>query len=230
MFRKTTVTSEKILTLNSLRWVLKHKAYSPWYLIRYYRYFCLRLKNPHIVFKGMVFLGKKVEIVCDKNLGYLEFGKWVHIGEGNAIRCHEGVIKIGDKTVFGRNNIIDAYLNIEIGACNLIADSCFFYDYNHVIENPAIPIKNQGINKGPIVVGDDCWFGAKTTVLKDTKIGSGSVLGANALVKGIFPDFSVAAGVPAKLIKNRKVEWDNSTETRAELAKNLEDIARKKLL
>src|SRR5690349_14415987 len=84
----------RFLTLDSLRWVLRNRAYTPWYLVRYWRLLKFRIANPHIILRGMLFLGKDVEIHCRPGYGRLEIGRWVHIGDGNAIRCHEGSLRI----------------------------------------------------------------------------------------------------------------------------------------
>jgi len=53
----------------------------------------------------------------------------------------------------------------------------------------------------PIEIGDDCWLGANVTVLPGVKIGKGCTIGAGAVVSKDIPDYSVAVGVPAKVIK-----------------------------
>ena len=112
----------RFLTRESLRWVMQNRAYTPWYLVRYFRLLRFKMANPHIILRGMVFLGKNVEIHSTPELARMEIGRWVHIGDGNSIRCHEGSLRIGDKVVFGQNNVVNAYLDIEIGASTLIAD------------------------------------------------------------------------------------------------------------
>ena len=76
----------RFLTVDSLRWVVRNRAWTPWYLVRYWRLLKFRLRNPHIVLRGMVFLGKDVEIHARPGFGRMEIGRWVHIGDGNAIR------------------------------------------------------------------------------------------------------------------------------------------------
>src|SRR5919201_303910 len=71
----------RFLTLASLKWVIANKAYTPWYLVRYWRLLKFRLANPHIILRGMVFLGKNVEIHCRPGYGRMEIGRWVHIGD-----------------------------------------------------------------------------------------------------------------------------------------------------
>src|SRR6201990_2093515 len=132
----------KFLTLASLRWVLRNRAYTPWYLVRYWRLLKFRIANPHIILRGMVFLGKNVEIHCRPGYGRLEIGRWVHIGDGNAIRCHEGSLRIGDKAVFGRDNTVNCYLDVEIGAATIVADWVYITDFDHRIEDVHVPIKD----------------------------------------------------------------------------------------
>lgn len=208
--------------------LLDNKAYTPWYLVRYYRLAKFRLANPHVVLRGMVFLGKNVEIHATPELSRLEIGRWVHIGDGNAIRCHEGSLRIGDKVVFGKDNVVNTYLDIEIGASTLVADWCYICDFDHRTEDITYPIKDQGIVKSPVRIGPDTWIAAKVTVLRGTRVGRGSVLGAHAVVKGDIPDFSIAVGSPAKVVKNRKVAWESAAAERAAREAALADIARKK--
>ena len=93
----------RFLTLASLRWVLANRAYTPWYLVRYWRLLKFKLANPHIITRGMVFLGKGVEIHRTPELAQLEIEpcRW-HIGDKNTIRAHEGSLRFGDKVVLGR--------------------------------------------------------------------------------------------------------------------------------
>ncbi|MEJ9078032.1 acyltransferase [Gordonia malaquae] len=218
----------RFLTLDSLRWVKRNKAWTPWYLVRYYRLARFRLANPHIVLRGMVFLGKDVEIHSTPQLARMEIGRWVHIGDGNSIRCHEGSLRIGDKAVFGCNNVVNAYLDIEVGGSTLVADWCYICDFDHVTDNIDVPIKDQGIVKGPVRIGADTWVAAKVTVLRNTIVGRGSVLGAHAVVRGEIPDYSIAVGAPARAVKNRVDMWEEGAEQRAEIERALADIERKK--
>ncbi|MCX8560992.1 MULTISPECIES: acyltransferase [Mycolicibacterium] len=218
----------RFLTRESLKWVLDNKAYTPWYLVRYFRLLKFKLANPHIITRGMVFLGKGVEIQCTPELAQMEIGRWVHIGDKNTIRCHEGSLRFGDKVVLGRDNVINTYLDIEIGESALMADWCYVCDFDHKMDSMELPIKDQGIIKGPVRIGPDTWVAAKVTILRNTSIGRGCVLGAHAVVKGEIPDFSIAVGAPAKVVRNRKLDWETSAAEREELARALADIERKK--
>ncbi|HLU56608.1 MAG TPA: acyltransferase [Pseudonocardia sp.] len=213
----------RFLTFASLRWVLRNRAFTPWYLVRYWRLLRFRLANPHVVLRGMVFLGKDVELYARPGYGRLEIGRWVHIGDGNAIRCHEGSLRIGDKVVLGRHNTVNCYLDVEIGAATLVADWVYVTDFDHRTEDIHVPIKDQGIVKAPVRIGPDCWLGVKSTVLRGSRIGRGSVIGAHSVVRGDVPEHSIAVGAPARVVRDRKADYEAAAERRAALA----DIARK---
>jgi acetyltransferase-like isoleucine patch superfamily enzyme len=119
-------------------------------------------------------------------------------------------------------------LDIDLGDSVLMADWCYVCDFDHKMDDITVPIKDQGIIKSPVRIGPDTWIAAKVTVLRDTSVGRGCVLGAHAVVKGVIPDYSIAVGAPAKVVKNRKLAWETSAAERAELAAALADIERKK--
>jgi hypothetical protein len=194
----------KYLTVENLRWVVQHRAWTPFYLVRYWRLFLLRLRHPEVVTEGLVFLGRRVEVEGRPGYGRVVLGKWVHLGDGTALRAHEGTVRIGDKVVFGRHNTVNCYLDVEIGAKTLIADWVYIADFDHRFDDLDRPIKDQGIVKSPVRIGPDCWIGVKASVLRGAVVGQGCVLAAHAVVRGEIPDFTVAGGVPAKVLKRRK--------------------------
>jgi acetyltransferase-like isoleucine patch superfamily enzyme len=218
----------RFLTLASLRWVIRNRAWTPWYLIRYWRFFVLKVTKPHIVTEGFVFLGPRVKLLARRGYGRLILGKWVHIGSGNALRAHEGTLRIGDKCVFGKDNTVNCYLDVEFGEATIVADWVYVCDFDHKMDDINVPIKDQGIAKGPVRIGPDTWIATKVTILRNTTVGRGCVLGSHAVVKGDIPDFSIAVGAPAKVVKNRQLAWETSAAQRAELAAALADIERKK--
>jgi acetyltransferase-like isoleucine patch superfamily enzyme len=213
----------RFLTWASLRWVIRNRAWSPWYLIRYWRFLLFRLRHPHIVTTGFVFLGRRVEVSARKGYGQLILGRWVHVGDENRLRCHEGVLTVGDKCVFGRDNTVNCYLDTEIGPGTIVADWVYICDFDHVIDDIHRPIKDQGIVKTPVRIGADVWIGTKATVLRGTSVGSGSVIAAHAVVRGTVPPFSIVGGVPARVLKDRVAMYEQAAAKRTALA----DIARK---
>jgi virginiamycin A acetyltransferase len=107
--------------------------------------------------------------------------------------------------VIGRGSFINAGCvlytghGIRIGRSVLVAANCTFAPTNHAFDDPGRPIREQGFqpSRGGIVVGDDVWIGANTVLVDGACIGTGSVIGAASLVRGVLPPFCIAFGVPA---------------------------------
>ena len=198
------VPLRRFVSPESLRWALRHRAYTPYYLVRYWRFLRLRLRHPQVVTEGFVFLGKGVEISARRGYGRIVLGRWVHLGDLTRLRCHEGQLRIADKVVFGRDNTVNCYLDIEIGQATIVSDWVYICDFDHVTDDLDLPIKDQGIVKSPVRIGPDCWVGTKATVLRGSEIGRGCAVGAHAVVRGTADDFSVLAGVPARVIRIRR--------------------------
>ncbi len=196
----------RFLTVASLRWVWRHRAFTPHYLLQYLRFARLRLRRRDIVTEGFVFLGRKVELTARPGHGRLVLGRWVHLGDGCALRAHEGTIRLGDKVVFGSRVTVNSYLDVEIGAATLVADDVYICDFDHVTTDLTSPIKDQGIVKSPVRIGPDCWLGTKTTVTRGVRIGPGSVLAANAVATRDVPAYAIMGGVPARLLRSRLAE------------------------
>lgn len=172
---------------------------------------------------GFVFLGKGVELSARKGYGRIVIEPWVHIGDQCHIRAHEGSIRIGSKTVMGRDNTINAYLDISIGSECVISDSIYMCDFDHRFSDVKTPIRAQGINKTPVRVGDNTWIGTKVSILRGSVIGAGSVVGANSVVRGVIAPMSVAAGIPAKVIKSRLV----TDSTQQEMERHAESVRKR---
>lgn len=170
----------------------------------YLRYLYLRVRKPRVRCAGMVYLGGSVEFVVRRGYGRLTLGAGSHIGRHSAVRAHEGTVHIGAETVLGARVTVNAYLDVHIGAATLIADDVYIIDFDHTITSLDTPIKDQGITKAPVRIGDDCWLGTKVVVLKGVTIGDGAVIGAGAVVTRDIPARAIAAGVPATVIGHRE--------------------------
>lgn len=210
----------------SLRWMVRHRAVTPWYLARYLRLLRLRLRRPDIVLEGMVFLGRRVTLDARRGYGRLVLGRWVHFGDENRIRVHEGSLSIGDKVVFGRDNTVNCYLDIEIGATTLVADWVYICDFDHAFTDLTVPIKDQGIVKSPVRIGPDVWVGTKATVLRGAMVGQGAVLAAHTVVRGQVPAYAIVGGVPGRVIKDRREAAAAAAAARAAARDLVEPTAR----
>ena len=171
-----------------------------------------RLRNPHVVTEGMVFFGKRVEVSARRGYGRLVIGRWVHFGDDNRIRCHEGSLRIGDKCVFGRETTVNCYLDIELGPATIVSDWVYICDFDHASGDLDRPIKDQGIVKSPVRIGGGSWLGTKVSVLRGAEIGAGSIVAAHAVVRGKTPELCVLAGIPAKVVRRgRRAEAGPTT-------------------
>jgi acetyltransferase-like isoleucine patch superfamily enzyme len=196
--------SARFLTLASLRWVLRNRAYTPWYLVRYWRFLRFKLQNPHVITRGFVFMDRGATLYARRGYGRLILGRWVHLGVHTALRCHEGTLSLGDKSVLARDISVNCYLDVEIGDSALIADGVYISDFDHKFADLTIPIKDQGITKSRVRIDRDVWLGTKVTVARGVHIGEGAVVGANAVVTRDLPAYCVAVGVPARVVKDRR--------------------------
>jgi acetyltransferase-like isoleucine patch superfamily enzyme len=205
----------RYLTPASLRWIVRNRAWTLWYLVRYWRLLRLRLLHPDVVTEGMVFLGRRVEIVARPGYGRIVLGRWVHVGDDTRLRAHEGTLRVGDKVVFGRDDTVNCYIDVEIGARTLFADWVYITDFDHRFDDLDSPIKDQGIVKSPVRIGPDCWVGVRVSILRGAVVGHGCVLAAHAVVRDEIPDLAVAGGVPARVLKSRRTPADSSAAARA---------------
>lgn len=114
-------------------------------------------------------------------------------------------IRIGDNVYIRRFVTLGADSGIIIGSNVIISDFVSLISADHEYSNNDTPIRIQGIKieKKPIIISDDVWIGEKVTILKMVKIGKGAIIGAGSVVTKDIPDYAVAAGNPAKVIKYR---------------------------
>ncbi|HEV2785404.1 MAG TPA: acyltransferase [Solirubrobacteraceae bacterium] len=125
----------------------------------------------------------------------LEPNVWITIGDG-------GRIRIGEGTVLNIAVMVAAHELVEIGAHCMLANGCFVTDANHRFDDPDTPVPWQGFDsKGPTRIGDNVWMGANAVVTSGVTIGERCVIGANSVVTQDIPPFSIAAGVPAKVLR-----------------------------
>ena len=132
-------------------------------------------------------------------------------------------MRVGSKCVFGRDNTVNGFLDVEFGEGTIVADWVYICDFDHVTDDVHVPIKDQGIVKSPVRIGPDVWIGAKASVLRGSTIGRGAVIAAHAVVRGEIPDYAIAGGTPARVLKDRREVYAAQVDRREALA----DIARK---
>lgn len=137
-------------------------------------------------------------------------GAVLEVGDGCTIQDHSFFqltlpsprVFIGQNTVIGRRNIITAKNLIRIGNNVLLGSDVQVIDHSHGIARDR-PIRDQEAIIGEVVIGDDVWIGVGARILMNAHIGRGAVIGANAVVTGDVPEYAIAVGVPARVVKFR---------------------------
>lgn len=129
----------------------------------------------------------------------LDRGVDINIGTDTG-NCH---LEIGESTSLGPYTCIAGPGHITIGRQCFIASHVGMYANNHIFDDPNRAIMEQGVTREGIVIEDDCWLGTGVRVLDGVVIGRGSVIGAGAVVTKSIPPYSVAVGVPARVLYKR---------------------------
>lgn len=171
--------------------------------------------------EGPIFFGKRLQIQIGKK-ATVKFGRHSWIGDGTKIRCHEGEVEIGRKTVFGQECTISAYKRVRIGDECVIADRAMFIDFDHGVVEVERPIRAQGIYTREVEVGSNVWIGYGACILRGVKVGDNSIIGANAVVTKDVPANAVVGGIPARILRMRDepevLRWRNPVEPKPEPA------------
>lgn len=114
-----------------------------------------------------------------------------------------GEVHIGDRSTIGHNSVLVCRERIEIGNDCMLAAFSYVLDADHEFANPGRTIPEQGLRIKAVFIGNDVWIGAGAIILRGVTIGDGAVVAANSVVTTDVPAYSIVAGSPAKVIKQR---------------------------
>lgn len=168
-----------------------------------------RLISKYKAWRYLTSCGK--DVVIKRNVEFrLADGSVLEIGDGATIQDYaffqltlpNPKVYIGRNTVIGRRNIVTAKNSIRIGDNVLIGSDVQIIDHGHGLSRACL-IREQSALIGTVSIGDDVWIGAGAKILMGAKIGTGAVIGANAVVTGDIPEFAIAVGIPARVIRFR---------------------------
>lgn len=112
-------------------------------------------------------------------------------------------VTIGDRVGFNYGCYVNGYGGLTIGDRSIFGPYTMIHTANHEMDLGS-PIQDQGWASGHVTVGPDCWIGMGVSILPGVRIGEGCVVGAGSVVAKDLPDFSIAVGNPAKVIRDRK--------------------------
>lgn len=178
---------------------------------------------------GLFLVGKGTTL---RNLKYLECGKnviledyveiqalslkGITIGNNVSLGRHSivrptgnyggrigGGLKVGDGSSFGPYCWIGCSGFISIGRNVMVGPKTSFFGENHVFDAIDLPIREQGVEWGPITVEDNVWIGGHAVIMPGVRIGTGAIIASGAVVTRDVPPYAIVGGVPAKTIKMR---------------------------
>lgn len=136
----------------------------------------------------------------------IRIGSRVSLGRMTRVVARHGKVSIGDDVFIGDGSVIVSLAKIDIGEGTQLAEYVVIRDQDHdVTSRPLITGRFKAM---PVVIGRDCWLGAKVTVLKGSRIGDGAVIGAHSLVRGEIPANTLAVGNPAKVVRKLSAVCD----------------------
>ncbi len=175
-----------------------------------------------------LFLGRKVQLAYQSNIRFgkyvqledyvkvsalckdkLVFGNNVKIGAYSQVIASTSFDNIGEYIRIGNNVGLGEFAYLGGGGGLEIGDDCIIGQYlschpeNHNYDDKDTPIRLQGVNRQGIKIGNNCWIGAKVTILDGVTIGDNCVIAAGAVVTKSMLANSVVGGVPAKVLKSR---------------------------
>jgi acetyltransferase-like isoleucine patch superfamily enzyme len=138
-----------------------------------------------------------------------EVGSRVYFGPGCWLMALGGpradgraVIRIGDRCSFAGGVVITAFESVEIGDDVITGRNIHISDHAHEFSDVSKPIRDQGVTPPrPVCIGTGSWIGQGAVICPGVSIGKNCVIGANSVVRADVPDHCVAAGVPARIIR-----------------------------
>lgn len=143
----------------------------------------------------------KQGLICGDNVS---LGFNTYIALTGSLRLLGQGMKIGNNVGLGTHGYYGSGAGfVEIGNDTIFGNYVSIHPENHNYKEKNIPIRLQGVNsKGGVKIGNNCWIGAKVTILDGTVIGDNSIVAAGAVVTGHFPNNVIIGGVPARILKN----------------------------
>ncbi len=189
--------------------IIPRKASYPWYITKR-AFITSRLKRGFKHFGTHTLLAPGVKIMTPQNIS---------VGNNSSIMSHciietcavgenNPQLKIGDRVSLGEYSHITCANKVTIGNGVLTGRFVLITDNSHGNNTKDVadiaPLAREIHSNGPVYIGENVWIGDKVTILPNVTIGKGSIIAANAVVTKNIPEYSVAAGIPAKVIKTIK--------------------------
>jgi acetyltransferase-like isoleucine patch superfamily enzyme len=168
----------------------------------------LTLRHPHKIEIGddtFIDDNAVLDAKGEGNAG-IRIGSSVFVGRNTILTCKEGAISLEDYCNVSANCHLLSETEIRVGKYSFLAGECYLVaGGNHPVADTTKPIMFQpSAAKGGIRIGEDCWLGARVTVLDGVTIGRGSIVGAGAVVASSLPEYTFALGDRRLRLQDRR--------------------------
>lgn len=164
------------------------------------------LRHPHKIFIGdnvVIDDGCCLDAKGTDNTGIV-IGSGVFVGRNTILSCKNGDVIIDDQANLGFNCEIFSASRVRVGKSVLVAAYTYLVGGDHLYDRTDIPVLEQGRTARGIDVDDHVWLGTHVVVTDGSRIGRDAIIGAGAIVVGEIPEFAIAAGIPAKVLRDRR--------------------------
>jgi len=165
-----------------------------------------------------VFIGERSFLDVGPAASAIRIGDDGHIGRGVVLRTQGDEIVVGKNVNISTYALLYCYGGIEIGDDCMIAQHVEIVGGTHNYDDVTTPMRLQGRSPSRIVIGPDCWIGSHAVIMGNATIGRGSIIGAGAVVHKDIPEYSIAVGIPARVVRKRgkeKQETESQKDKRA---------------
>lgn len=170
----------------------------------------VRVRNPHLVHAGRDLVVEDFAEIQGLSRDGIQFGNGVSIGTGTLIRPSSyysraiGVgLVMGDGSSLSPGCYIGCSGGVTIGEKTMLGPGVRVFAEDHVMSDPSLDVKSQGVEWSPITIGSGCWIASGVTITSGVTIGDGAVVAAGAVVTRDVPAGAVYGGIPARELKSR---------------------------
>jgi acetyltransferase-like isoleucine patch superfamily enzyme len=164
------------------------------------------LRHPHKIAIGdnvVIDDGCCLDAKGSDNQG-IQIGNGVFVGRNTILSCKNGDIVVDDHANLGFNCEIFSASRVRVGESVLMAAYTYLVGGDHLYDRVDIPVLEQGRTARGIEVDDHAWLGTHVVVTDGSRVGRDAIIGAGAVVVGEIPEFAIAAGIPAKVMRDRR--------------------------
>lgn len=143
----------------------------------------------------------------------ISLGEGVVLNRNCLLVAKDGAIRIGARSSIGANSVIVSLAGVELGEAVLTAGNCGLSAGSYRVDDVDVTIMDQEpYTGGPIRVGDGAWLGTGSVLLDAVSVGRGAVIGAGAIVRDDVPELGIAVGVPARVLRKRRLAGERDGE------------------